>query len=88
MPVKSMTIPVPTTHPAALARPIRRLAQLAWAGKVCALTLVLAAFETAIAKMRVFRVPEFLGVAILLGLLAAVFLFVSTGFAGYAGSGN
>ena len=61
---------------------------LAWAGKVCALTLVLAAFETAIAKMRVFRVPEFLGVAILLGLLAAVFLFVSTGFAGYAGSGN
>ena len=31
--------------------------------------------------MRVFRVPEFLGVALLLGLLAAVFLFVSTGLA-------
>jgi hypothetical protein len=29
----------------------------------------------------VFRVPEFLGIAVLLGLLAAVFLFVSTGFA-------
>ena len=45
------------------------------------MVLVLAVFETAIAKMRVFRVPEFLGIAVLLGLLAAVFLFVSTGFA-------
>ncbi len=52
-----------------------------WVGKVAALALGLALFETAVAKMRVFRVPEFLGVAILLGLLAAVFLFVSTGFA-------
>ncbi|QYU67412.1 hypothetical protein J4558_21170 [Leptolyngbya sp. 15MV] len=31
----------------------------------------------AIAKMRVFRVPEFLGVAVLLGLLGAILLFVS-----------
>jgi hypothetical protein len=31
--------------------------------------------------MRVFRVPEFLGAALLLALLAAVLLFVSTGFA-------
>jgi formate hydrogenlyase subunit 4 len=38
-------------------------------------------FETVVAKMRVFRVPEFLGIAVLLGLLAAVFLFVSQGFA-------
>jgi hypothetical protein len=30
--------------------------------------------------MRLFRVPEFLGLAVLLGLLAALFLFVSTGF--------
>jgi hypothetical protein len=29
--------------------------------------------------MRVFRVPEFLGAALLLGLLGAVLLFVSTG---------
>ena len=42
---------------------------------------VLAGFETSRAKMRVFRVPEFLGVALLLGLLAAIFLFVSQGFA-------
>ena len=30
---------------------------------------LLALFETAIAKMRVFRVPEFLGAALMLGLL-------------------
>ncbi|MPZ41461.1 MAG: formate hydrogenlyase [Rhizobiales bacterium] len=38
---------------------------------------LLAVFETAIAKMRVFRVPEFLGAALMLGLLATLFLFVS-----------
>ena len=57
------------------------LGLVSWIGKVGALAVGLAMFETAVAKMRVFRVPEFLGVAILLGLLAAVFLFVSTGFA-------
>lgn len=51
-----------------------------WAAKVLVLGTGLAVIETAIAKMRVFRVPEFLGIAVLLGLLAAVFLFVSTGF--------
>lgn len=49
--------------------------------KMGGLALALAVFESAIAKMRVFRVPEFLGAALLLGLLAAVFLFVSTGLA-------
>ena len=39
--------------------------------------LLLAIFETAIAKMRVFRVPEFLGAALMLGLLATLLLFVS-----------
>jgi formate hydrogenlyase subunit 4 len=39
--------------------------------------VLLALFETAIAKMRVFRVPEFLGVALMLGLLAALLRFVS-----------
>jgi len=52
-----------------------------WVGKVGILATALAVFETSIAKMRVFRVPEFLGVAVLLGLLAAVFLFLSTGIA-------
>ena len=54
---------------------------LAWAAKMGALCLALAAFEGVIAKMRVFRVPEFLGAALLLALLAAALLFVSTGFA-------
>ncbi|CAH2600959.1 Formate hydrogenlyase subunit 4 [Rhodovastum atsumiense] len=52
-----------------------------WTLKVVLLAVALALFETAMAKMRIFRVPEFLGVALLLGLLAAVFLFVSQGFA-------
>ncbi|MCA1407747.1 NADH-quinone oxidoreductase subunit H [Ensifer sp. IC3342] len=38
---------------------------------------LLALFETATAKMRVFRVPEFLGAALMLGLLATLLLFVS-----------
>jgi formate hydrogenlyase subunit 4 len=38
---------------------------------------LLALFETTIAKMRVFRVPEFLGAALMLGLLAALLRFVS-----------
>ncbi len=49
-----------------------------WIAKMALLCLALAAFESAIAKMRVFRVPEFLGVAVLLGLLGAILLFVST----------
>ena len=51
-----------------------------WAGKLLALSVAIGVLEASIAKMRVFRVPEFLGVAVLLALLAAVFLFVSTGF--------
>ena len=39
----------------------------------------LAVFETATAKMRVFRVPNFLGAALMLGLLGALLLFVSRG---------
>jgi formate hydrogenlyase subunit 4 len=38
---------------------------------------LLAVFETSIAKMRVFRVPEFLGVALMLGLLGTLLLFVT-----------
>jgi formate hydrogenlyase subunit 4 len=49
----------------------------AYALKLIALAFALVVFETAIAKMRVFRVPEFLGVALMLGLLGAILLFVS-----------
>jgi formate hydrogenlyase subunit 4 len=40
---------------------------------------LLAVFETVVAKMRVFRVSEFLGAALMLALLAALLLFVSRG---------
>ncbi|HUE46655.1 MAG TPA: NADH-quinone oxidoreductase subunit H [Aestuariivirgaceae bacterium] len=40
---------------------------------------LLALFETSIAKMRVFRVPDFLGAALMLGLLGTLLLFVSRG---------
>jgi formate hydrogenlyase subunit 4 len=40
----------------------------------------LALFETATAKMRVFRVPQFLGAALMLGLLGTLLLFVSRSF--------
>jgi formate hydrogenlyase subunit 4 len=43
-------------------------------------SFLLALFETSIAKMRVFRAPEFLGVALMLGLLATLLRFVSRGF--------
>ncbi|HEX9647013.1 MAG TPA: NADH-quinone oxidoreductase subunit H [Alphaproteobacteria bacterium] len=49
----------------------------AYLAKLAAGGIVLALFETAIAKMRVFRVPEFLGAALMLGLLATLLLFVS-----------
>jgi len=53
------------------------LGLVCWLGKLSALAVALALFEISTAKMRVFRVPEFLGVAMLLGLLSAIFLFVA-----------
>jgi formate hydrogenlyase subunit 4 len=47
--------------------------------KLAAAGFLLAVVETVIAKMRVFRVSEFLGAALMLGLLAALLLFVSRG---------
>ncbi len=49
----------------------------AFVAKLAAGGFLLAVFETSIAKMRVFRVPEFLGAALMLGLLATLLLFVS-----------
>ncbi|MDB5412836.1 MAG: formate hydrogenlyase [Rubritepida sp.] len=57
------------------------LGLLFWLVKMGLLALMLAMFESAIAKMRVFRVPDFLGGALLLALLAAALIFVSTGLA-------
>lgn len=51
----------------------------AYIAKLAAFGFALAVFETAVAKMRVFRVPNFLGAALMLGLLGALLLFVSRG---------
>jgi formate hydrogenlyase subunit 4 len=40
---------------------------------------ILAVFESALAKMRVFRVPNLLGAALMLGLLGTLLLYVSRG---------
>ncbi|MGO9816892.1 MAG: respiratory chain complex I subunit 1 family protein [Acidocella sp.] len=50
---------------------------LLWLLKLGAMAVVLPVYEVSSAKMRVFRVPEFLGVAMLLGMLAGIFLFVA-----------
>ncbi len=49
----------------------------AYAVKLLAGGFLLAFLETAVAKMRLFRVPEFLGAALMLGFLGTLLLFVS-----------
>jgi formate hydrogenlyase subunit 4 len=53
------------------------LGVVAYVGKLAVCGILLAVFETAIAKMRVFRVPDFLGAALMLALLGTLLLFVS-----------
>lgn len=48
-----------------------------WLGKLAVGGALLAVFEVSVAKMRVFRVPDFLGAALMLGLLGMLLLFVS-----------
>jgi formate hydrogenlyase subunit 4 len=47
--------------------------------KLVAGGVILGVFEVSIAKMRVFRVPNFLGAALMLGFLGVLLLFVSQG---------
>ena len=49
----------------------------AYLAKLALLGFLLAVFESMVAKMRIFRVPEFLGAALMLGLLGTLLLFVS-----------
>jgi formate hydrogenlyase subunit 4 len=51
----------------------------AWLVKMAVGGVALGVAETAVAKMRVFRVPNFLGAALMLGLLGVLLLFVSRG---------
>jgi formate hydrogenlyase subunit 4 len=55
------------------------LALVLWLVKLLVGGVLLGVFETSIAKMRVFRVPNFLGAAFMLGLLGVLLLFVSQG---------
>jgi len=50
---------------------------LVYVAKIAIGGALLGAFESAIAKMRVFRVPVFLGTALMLGLLGTLLLFLS-----------
>ena len=52
---------------------------VAYLGKLAIAGALLAVFETVVAKMRIFRVSDFLGAALMLGLLGALLLFVSRG---------
>ncbi len=56
------------------------MAFLAYLAKLAVGGFLLALFETSIAKMRVFRVPDFLGAGLMLGLLATLLLFVTRTF--------
>ena len=49
----------------------------AYVAKLAVAGAALAFFETTIAKMRVFRVPQFMGAGLMLGLLATLLLFVT-----------
>jgi formate hydrogenlyase subunit 4 len=55
------------------------VALLAYGAKVAVACVLLATFEMTTAKMRVFRVPNLLGIALMLGLLGTLLLFVSGG---------
>ena len=52
---------------------------VSYAAKLAVAGALLGTFETAIAKMRVFRVPSLLGAALMLGLLATLLLYVGRG---------
>jgi formate hydrogenlyase subunit 4 len=59
--------------------PAYAISLAAYLAKVIVACLLLATLETVIAKMRVFRVPDLLGIALMLGLLGTLLLFVSGG---------
>ena len=54
-------------------------ALVAYLAKLAIACVLLATLETSIAKMRVFRIPNLLGIALMLGLLGTLLLFVKEG---------
>ena len=65
--------------PAGAGAEAHALGALVYFGKLAVAGTLLALFETAISKMRVFRVPAFLGAAFMMGILGVLLLFVSRG---------
>ena len=59
--------------------PVYGVGIIVYVAKLAVAGFLLAVFETVVAKMRVFRVSDFLGAALMLGILAALLLFVSRG---------
>jgi formate hydrogenlyase subunit 4 len=57
--------------------PVFALGVASWLAKLVAAAIALGVFELSIAKMRVFRVPQFAGAAVMLGLLAVLLRLVS-----------
>lgn len=57
------------------------MALLVWGGRTVAMLVVLGFWQAMGVRLPLRRIPEFLGVAILLGLLAAVLLFIGQGIA-------
>jgi formate hydrogenlyase subunit 4 len=52
---------------------------LAWSAKLLAGAALLGVWEVSIAKMRVFRLPDFVGIAFIFGFLAILLAFLSRG---------
>jgi formate hydrogenlyase subunit 4 len=55
---------------------VHAAALAAYFAKLAVACVLLAMLETSIAKMRVFRIPNLLGIALMLGLLGTLLLFV------------
>jgi len=62
-----------------VAVPAYAIGASAWAVKLAVAGTMLGVLEMSTAKMRVFRVPNFLGAALMLGFLGVLLLFVSRG---------
>ena len=69
--IACLFMPWGIARPGAAPKPML-IGVVAYVAKLAAGGFLLAVFETSIAKMRVFRVPEFLGAALMLGLLATL----------------
>ena len=76
--IACMFFPVGMANGPALVVPAA-IGMVIWLAKMAVVGIALGVAEMSVAKMRVFRVPNFLGAALMLGLLGVLLLFVSRG---------